>query len=293
MPAVILRSSQLRAAVLPAIGGGLARLDWIDGDAPHPVFRSMADKVQPAPSQFACFPLVPWSNRIAPDGFMFEGRQHRPAPNRDGEPCPIHGEGWQRAWTIAAQSSSSVTLTLDCAGRPADAPFSFHATLKYELDGPTLRVGLSVRNAAAVPMPFGLGLHPWLVREPGVTVCAPADQVWLRGEDGLPTKAVPIPAAWDFSCSRSLPPSQIDHAFTGWNGLARIAWPSGWALDIAADMGYYILYAPKDRDLFCFEPVDHAINAHNLPGGAAHNGLTILAPGQSLERKVSFTITPP
>jgi aldose 1-epimerase len=57
-----------------------------------------------------------------------------------------------------------------------------------------------------------------------------------------------------------------------------------------ADMAYYILYAPPGRDFFCFEPVDHAINAHNLPGGAAANGLTVLAPGESLSRTVSFAI---
>ncbi len=154
-------------------------------------------------------------------------------------------------------------------------------------------MSLSVRNAGKVPMPFGLGLHPWLVREAGVTVCAGAQSVWLRGDDGLPTEAMPIAAEWDFSSPRGLPASQIDNAFSGWDGAARITWPSGMTLDIAADMGYYILYAPKDRDLFCFEPVDHAINAHNLPGGAARNGLTVLAPNQTLKRTVSFTITPP
>jgi aldose 1-epimerase len=55
-------------------------------------------------------------------------------------------------------------------------------------------------------------------------------------------------------------------------------------------MGYYILYAPVDKDFFCFEPVDHAINAHNLPGGAARNGLSVLAPGQTLSRRVSFRV---
>ena len=49
-------------------------------------------------------------------------------------------------------------------------------------------------------------------------------------------------------------------------------------------------YAPPGADFFCFEPVDHAINAHNLPGGAAANGLTVLVPGQTLQRQVTFSV---
>jgi aldose 1-epimerase len=62
------------------------------------------------------------------------------------------------------------------------------------------------------------------------------------------------------------------------------------SLAIEADMGYYILYAPAGRDFFCFEPVDHAVNAHNLPRGVARNGLTILVPGQTLCRRVVFRV---
>ena len=47
---------------------------------------------------------------------------------------------------------------------------------------------------------------------------------------------------------------------------------------------------PPGKDFFCFEPVDHPINAHNLPGGAQANGLTVLAPGQDLRRTVRFAV---
>lgn len=290
VPAVILQSGQLRAEVMPAVGAGLARLDWIGGGANHALFRNFTAGIPPAPSQFACFPLVPWSNRISPGGFTFEGRGHHPAVNREGEPCPVHGEGFQMAWDVASQSGDHVELILD---RRSGSPFSYVATLGYALSGTSLKVGLSVRNEGNDPMPFGLGLHPWFVREPGVTLQAAATSVWQRGDLGLPSAQAPLPAAWDFNTARSLPPALVDNAFTGWDGVARIVWPSGMALDIAADMQYYILYAPAGRDVFCFEPVDHAINAHNLPGGAAHNGLTVLATGQTLRRTVSFTLTPP
>lgn len=290
VPAVILQSGQLRAEVLPASGGALARLDWLGRGANFPLFRNLPVGIYPVPSQLACFPLVPWSNRMAPGGFIFQGRDYHPASNREGEPCPIHGEGWQREWDVARQAGDCVELVLDCS---AGSPFSYVATLGYAIAGDSLRVDLSVRNEGSEPMPFGLGLHPWFVREPGVTVQACARSVWQRADLGLPGLQVPLPHEWDFNTARALPPSLIDNVFAGWDGVARIVWPSGMALDIAADMQYFILYAPVDRDVFCFEPVDHAINAHNLPGGAARNGLTVLAAGQTLRRTVSFTLTAP
>jgi hypothetical protein len=76
--------------------------------------------------------------------------------------------------------------------------------------------------------------------------------------------------------------------FDGWPGRARIAWPArGVALEIEADMDYFILYIPAGRDLFCFEPVDHPINAHNLPG---RPGLTVVAPGATLRLSIEIPL---
>jgi len=50
-------------------------------------------------------------------------------------------------------------------------------------------------------------------------------------------------------------------------------------------MDYCIVYVPAGRDFFCVEPVDHPINAHNLPG---QPGLSLLAPGAALVRRWVF-----
>jgi aldose 1-epimerase len=286
-----LRSGSLRAVVLPAAGGGLARLDWLGGAAPMAVLRPAPDGVAlPLPGQMACFPLVPWSNRIAPAGFEFEGRRITPAPTREGEPCPIHGEGWRLPWHVEARDESSVVLSLY---RRDGSPFAFTAHLAYTLSSNTLRVTLKVTNNGSHPLPFGLGLHPWMPAPDDALVRAPADGVWLSGTDKLPAERSALPQAWDFAgdVPRPLPPEGVDNAFTGWNGSAQIDWPSRrLRLRIRADMAYYILYSPPGKDFFCFEPVDHPINAHNLPGGAVANGLTVLAPGQDLRRTVRFAV---
>jgi aldose 1-epimerase len=291
MHAVSLRNAHLHAQIVPQIGGGLARLDALAGDSLLPVLRGLdlpAGSPAPTPSQLACFPLLPWSNRIGAGGFVFEGRRIALAPNRAGEPCPIHGDGWQQQWEVRSQSATSAQLVLE---RDDGAPFSYRAQLHYTLHGATLEVALAVENRGEYTMPFGLGLHPWLPRSDGVMLRARAATTWQRGDDGLPAAQTGIPDDWNFAALRHLPSGVIDNVFAGWDGQAEIVWPeTGVRLHISADMGYYIVYTRPGAGFFCFEPVDHAINAHNLPGGPAHNGLSLLAPGQSLARKVRFAV---
>jgi aldose 1-epimerase len=291
METVHLRCGALRAEVLPQAGGGLGRLDWMRGDERHALLRPHAHTPGaplPTTSQLACFPLVPWSNRIDPSGFVFEGRRIVLEPNRAGEPCAIHGDGWQHPWRVEAQSRSGVTLLLD---RRGGFPFSYTARLRYVLTERALQVTLDVTNTGAARLPFGLGLHPWLERRNGVTLRARASGTWTRDPLGLPQDAIDLPPEWNFAEASVLPSTHVDHLFRGWDGQAKVHWPdTGLSLAIESDMNYFILYAPAGRDVFCFEPVDHAINAHNLPGGAAHNGLRILAPGQTLSRRVAFRV---
>lgn len=288
MHAVALRNDYLSARILPGIGGALARLDALMDGGAVPVLRPFDDAGSvPRPNQLACFPLVPWSNRLA-GGFTCDDRRYFIAPNRVGDPYPMHGEGWLLPWQVRQQSATHLSLRLD---RSAGAPFAYQATLDYALHGPMLEVTLAVTNRGPCALPYGLGLHPWLPRGAGVTLAARSGGVWLSGEDKLPTAAVPVPPTWRFDHASALPATLVDNVFTGWDGVADIAWPgSGMRFRIEADALYYILYAPEGADFFCFEPVDHAINAHNLPGGPALHGLTMLAPGQQLRRRFSFRV---
>ena len=63
--------------------------------------------------RLGCEFLVPWSNRISGGGFQFDGRFHAVEPNVPGEPFPIHGDGFQRAWRIAGHSATEAELVLD------------------------------------------------------------------------------------------------------------------------------------------------------------------------------------
>lgn len=135
-------------------------------------------------------------------------------------------------------------------------------------------------------------MHPFFPRTPDVRLLASATAMWESASDHLPTVLQAPHADADFRKLRKLEANAaINHSFEGWDGHAEIVWPSRrLSVQITADTSRYVLYTPAGYDFFCFEPVDHAINAHNLPGLAQDHGLTVLGTGQSLQRSYQFTV---
>ena len=285
-------AGDLAAEIVPSLGGGLARFDLIRNGSAAPLFRPWPDAGTDEPVRLACFPLVPWSNRISGGGFHYGGRFHPLAANFAGDPFPIHGNGWTSPWTVTAKHASRVVLELLSEG---PGPYRYRGALDYALDPRGLSMRLAVTNRAEMALPFGLGFHPWLPRTRGTWLRAPAATVWLEDSRYLPTGSAPVTVRedWDFSLPQMLPPSWVNNAFTGWNGRATIEWHDrGLALDVEAGEGLntYLLYSPnREADFFCFEPISHLVDAHNLPGGPAANGLVVLAPGEELSVSCRFS----
>ncbi|MBN3792548.1 aldose 1-epimerase [Burkholderia sp. Ac-20353] len=288
--AITLPSAALRLDVLPHLGGGIARFDWRgDGGVPTPVFRRCEHpETATDPNELACYPLLPYSNRIGGARFECDGRSVAVPRNRRDEPLPIHGDGWLAHWRVDDASATSLRLSLD---HSHGTPYAFRATQTYQLDDATLSIALTVENAGRARLPFGLGVHPFLVRDDATELAAAAGGLWLSGADFLPVRHVSVPPAWQFGVAYPLPAGLVNHAFTGWGGHATVSWPRrGITLTVAADVDAYVLYTPPGEDFFCFEPVDHPINAVNLPGGGAAHGMTLLAPGERLARRFAFTV---
>ncbi len=235
--------------------------------------------------------LLPWSNRISGGGFRFADRFHPLAANLHGEPYPIHGNGFSSAWTVEAMSRASTELSLTSNG---PGPFRYAARASYELRDGALTMRLTIASRGAEPLPFGLGFHPWIIRTPDTLLKAKADWVVLETSDHLPSDKAPVSTRpqWNFEVRRALPRGWINNAFLGWDGRAEIVWPDRkLALAVEADppLKVYILYSPSaEADFFCFEPVTHAVDAHNASGGPVANGLSILAPGASLSTACRF-----
>jgi aldose 1-epimerase len=269
--------------VAPADGGCLAAFRWQAGDRTVDWLRPAPAAGAFAPNAGACFPLVPYSNRIRDGRFRFAGREHRLEPNFGASPHSIHGHGWQRPWTVAARSDTAVTLTYSHDG--GDWPQPYRAEQRIALDDGALTLALSVTNEGRGPMPAGLGLHPYFPRTPGCRLTAPVGRMWTTDPEIMPMALVaPAPGA-DPNAGLRPATAALDNVFTGFAGRAVIDWPElGAALTLEADpaFAFLVVYTPPGADFFCAEPVSHCTDAVNLAAaGHGDTGLKILAPGET------------
>ncbi|MDP7640664.1 MAG: aldose 1-epimerase, partial [Candidatus Hydrogenedentes bacterium] len=253
-----LNNARLSVGIVPELGAGLA---WFDIRGEHerqPLFRSWPQQGTRDPVELACFLLVPWSGRISEGGFSFDGAFHALDANMAGEPCPIHGNAWQRAWQVDAMEEQAATMSLISDG---PGPFEYRASLRYAIDAEALSIALSVRHRGSTPLPYGVGFHPWFPRSAQTRLRAPATSVWLENNVHLPTEIRPVDAFpyWDFRTARDLPEHWINNGFNGWSGEAEISWPDrgvGLAIHAEPPLTSYIMYSPDgNADFFCFEPV--------------------------------------
>ena len=76
-----LRSERLLAEIWPEAGGSVARFEYLAPDGTSvALFRGAGAQPVHQPTDLACWPLLPYSNRIAHGRFRFEGQEHRLIP---------------------------------------------------------------------------------------------------------------------------------------------------------------------------------------------------------------------
>ena len=261
----------------PGLGGSI--VNWTVRSTGQPLLRhNDAQALNTGqPGKLGCFPLVPWSNRIAEGGFDCPDGWLSLEPNSVTDPRPIHGSAWQQPWQVVSQAQDEVVLQLDC-----NIPFAYRARQRFYLSEGCLSIEVTVTHLAEHAAWHGLGLHPYLPRTTGTRLQATARQVWMCDATKLPTRLDSIPDHWDFQQLQALPDTLVDNGFCQWDGHCLIQQPDlGYELQCeASGSDYYLLYCPVGLGFFCIEPVSHPVNAHHLPG---RPGLRLLAQGQSAE----------
>jgi aldose 1-epimerase len=278
---ITLVRGDVELVLVPRRGGGIAAFRWRGVD----VFRPETSGDQP--QDLACFPLVPFSNRIALGRFVAGADTIRLVPNLPGvsQPHAIHGIGWQCPWTVTAFGADHALLTHCHHGQAW--PWPYRADQHFELDETGFSCRLTLRNDGPSAMPAGLGLHPYFPRAGAVLDVRVTGQ-WDTDGTGLPTgwRALPAPPNWFGG-----PP--IDHVFTGRTTPITIDWP-GRRLTItpAEDLGFTVVYVPPGEDYFCVEPVSHMTDAVNRNEPEDISGLRWLAPGELWHSMVHFAVGP-
>lgn len=299
MPLTTIENDRLRLEVLPEAGASIANLAARVRGAWLPILRpTAADAIAARNSSlFACFALVPWSNRLADARFVFEGRTHQLEPNTP-EGYAIHGDVRKRPWRTITTERERLVLAFDsCDFADVNFPFPFGIELSYALDGGTLQTTLDLTSRGTSAMPAGIGFHPYYRR----TLLDDAEQVEIRARaprayaDLVPTRpAIPIDASQDFAHGRPLGDQNFDTCFAGWDGKATITWPSsGVRAHVACDatLDHLILFAPPGKPFFALEPVSNANNGFNLAAlGDPDAGMRVLAPGETLRATFRLTI---
>jgi aldose 1-epimerase len=144
--------------VAPAAGGCITAFRWRGDDGVIDWLRPAPARGDVAPTDSACFPLVPYSNRIRDGRFSFQGRDYRLGKNFPPSPHSIHGHGWQAPWQVTEIAGNRLTLVFNHA--VADWPATYRAEQRCGLVDGALHVDLAVVTTGDRAKPPGLGLHP-------------------------------------------------------------------------------------------------------------------------------------
>ena len=268
------------------------RFDWRG----HDVLRPTPDAARAAGDvrQFACYPLVPYSNRIAQATLALGTGTHRldaqlrRPPARDPRRRLAARLDARSARADARMPRRSITHP----GRRSDAawPFAFRATQAFALtplpEGAMLTLTLTIRNTDARRVPV----------RPRLASVLPArrdDRARLRRRGRLGDRRHPVasdkrrtsPPEWRFDPPRAIGATTLDNVFTGWrrrraNPLAA----AGRRAVIEADRAcsHLVVFIPADRDYLAVEPVTHMTDAFNRAArGERDTGTRYLQPGEA------------
>jgi aldose 1-epimerase len=288
---LMLQSGPASLVLAPETGGAI--LGWTIGSR-LVLRRALPDAIIHGQVRgLAGFPLAPFCNRIAYGRFQWGGREYLLDRNFGDHPHAIHGVGWQSAWTVAAASGQSATLSLthDPGGAQARRwPFAFAATQEFALTEAELRITLSAWNLHDQPAPFGLGLHPYFPRATYAAVRFAATHVWLTGPDSLPSRRVAIPPEWDHRTGRAIGSAELDNCFEGWDGVLDLDGPDlSVTMETSPLWRHIQVYTPAGQDFFCAEPVSHMPDALHHP----EHPMTVLSPGEMMQAHATFRVAFP
>lgn len=289
---VELRAGRAEFGVAPTIGGAITHFRWTGGTRIHDWLRpaTIDDLASGDAGRLACFPLVPYSNRIRAGRFAFRGRSVQLPRANIAQPHPLHGHGWREPWTVTERAADRVTLELVHA---TDAwPYPYRARQDFELTVDELRVTLAVENRGREAMPVGLGLHPFFPRTPRCRLVARVVAMWATDAEVMPTALVAADRRLGTDDGLPIDEVALDNVFTGWSGHALVRWPerdAALALEADPPLAFLVVYSPPGERYFCAEPASHCTDAFNLAAqGRADSGMLVLDPGARVAATVRF-----
>lgn len=284
---MMLSSSEGELVLAPDQGGCVSAFRWKG----HDILRPLGDQNgEAAPTDFAAFPLFPFSGRIENARFSFKNNDYALTPNFPPEPHAIHGNAWLSRWELLEQSNHSAHFFFEHDG--SDWPWNFRAEQGFALTRNGLRVDLMLTNLSDSAMPGGIGWHPYFPRD-NATLEADVSAVWLSGEDMIPAAPEPLTDATDLTHPRLVDQLRLDNAFSAGIRGAQIRWQDqsrSVTMTSSEVLRHLVVFTPEGEDFFCVEPVSHSPNAVNSDQMPGVTGLQVLEPGESLTASISLLV---
>ena len=283
MKLLSLRAGRLGLDLAPQAGGAIARFtvdESIDLLRPTPMEALASGRGNDS----SCYPLVPFSGRVANGRLAFDGAEFVLPPNWPGQRHPMHGDGWARPWAVVQNDGHTAEIEYEHDGR-GGWPFRYRARQTYRLERDALAIGMSIENLESRSVPAGLGLHPFFMRDAETRLSCRTQYAWVTDAEVLPVERIAVPSRWDFASLRRVDDVSVDSGFEGWDGRATVVWPrTGLRLDMVATAPFrdLVIYIPPERPFFCVEPVSH------IPGAI---GSTRLAAGAMLGGEIIFRVS--
>lgn len=304
----VLASDSARAEVWPALGFNCYRWQVVhDGMAFELLYAAPNLFEEHAPTRSGFPILFPFPNRLRDGRFSWAGKDYQLPLNDPSGKNAIHGFACRRPWRVVDHGSdlSSAWLTgeFHCARDAPEClplwPADHRLRVTYRLSDTGLRVDATADNPDRVPLPFGLGYHPYFRIPFGDAGSAEDTSLdvgansWWELEEALPTgKRIPVEGARDLRLATPFPQLHADDVYTDlderglrpWDGLRDSGClhgdKFGMQLLCSPDFRELVVFTPPHRQAVCLEPYTCVTDAINLQQRGIAAGLRVLQPGE-------------
>lgn len=240
--------------------------------------------------------LFPFPNRLNGGQFRFQNKTYSFPINDPNTGNAIHGMGFKSPFAVESVELNDTRAALTCThhydGLNPAFPFPFNVTVQFEMIDNQFNTVLSIENCGLLPMPAGLGWHPYFRIAASIDDCTiqlPILELVEIDKRMLPTGSQK--KFGNFAFPSSLKNVNLDNCFFVPEQhkpfIAVIDSPNG-TLSYSQQTGhrgfnYVQLFTPTHRKSIAVEPM-----SCNIDGFNNTQGLQILQPAEQLTGRCGF-----
>lgn len=262
----------------------------------------------PVPTRSGQPVLFPFPNRLKFGRFDFRGATYQLPLTESTKTHAIHGFAPRTPWRVvgadsgadSASATGELSLSRDLPESVPHWPADFTLRVTYTLRPSGLEVLAELHNPGEVPLPFGLGYHPyfrWPHPDAGsideLVLEADTARLWTAVDSLATGESVPVTPVLDWRTPRPVGSVVLDHLYRrGGAGPLAVLTHSRLPgrLTVSADSAFreLLVFTPPHRHALAIEPYTCATDAANLGARGIDAGWRELAPGGEFRATVGY-----